>query len=47
MLQGPRIDCQSEGTKIVLYLVSPGRPSMMNARGISYFGSLGLKKMHF
>ena len=30
-IQGPRIDFQSEGAKIVLYLVSPGSPSMVGA----------------
>ena len=34
--QDPRIDFESEGVKIVLYLVSPGGASMVNARGENF-----------
>ena len=44
--QGPRIDFQSEGTKIVFYLILPEAPPCWTPEGkISHFGSLGLKKM--
>ena len=43
--QGLRIVFQSEGAKIVLYLVLPeGPPLGMREGKISYFGSLGLRK---
>ena len=33
LVQDPCIDFQSEGVKIVLYLVSPGGASTVDARG--------------
>ena len=48
-LQGPHIDFKSEGTKIALYLVSPGGASMVDDawREIFVFGSLERKQMPF
>ena len=44
--QGPRIDIQNEGAKIVLYLASPGGASIVDAGEEDFlFWFPGIKKM--